>query len=112
MTLRTSFRRDGRDYMRCSTCGAFLRTTPPGANEVDDLYDSGEFTESIERHMGESSATPDTEKFREFEWCLRTGSLLEVGPGTGHYLAAARDAGFEVSGIELSASQRGYIRRT
>lgn len=83
---------------------------PPSASEgaQDDYYEQGEFSARIEHELGEQ---PDWTKFRDHQWCLRDGNLLEIGPGTGHFLAAARDAGLSTLGIEGSAYHREYIHR-
>jgi 2-polyprenyl-3-methyl-5-hydroxy-6-metoxy-1,4-benzoquinol methylase len=39
------------------------------------------------------------------------GRLLEVGCAAGHFLDKAREAGYEVSGIELDAAAGDYARR-
>jgi len=38
------------------------------------------------------------------------GRLLEIGSGYGHFLAAARDAGHDVRGVELSSTGSRYSR--
>ncbi len=38
--------------------------------------------------------------------------MLEIGPGSGHLLAAAREAGCSVEAVESSAVHRDYIRDT
>ncbi len=38
------------------------------------------------------------------------GSLLEIGSGYGYFLAAARDAGYRASGVELSAVGAAHAR--
>ena len=38
------------------------------------------------------------------------GTLLEIGTGYGYFLAAARDAGYQVSGVELSRAGAAYAR--
>jgi SAM-dependent methyltransferase len=43
---------------------------------------------------------------------LPGNSVLEIGPGTGHLLAAARDSGRSVEAVESSAVHRDYIRDT
>ena len=40
----------------------------------------------------------------------RSGDLLDVGCGTGNFLAAARDRGFRVSGIDLDRSAASFAR--
>jgi 2-polyprenyl-3-methyl-5-hydroxy-6-metoxy-1,4-benzoquinol methylase len=39
-------------------------------------------------------------------------SLLEIGPGSGHVLAAADKAGLSVAGVETSDINRAFIRNT
>jgi SAM-dependent methyltransferase len=41
---------------------------------------------------------------------LPSGSVLEIGPGSGHLLAAAKQAGCSVEAVESSAVHRDYIR--
>src|SRR5579871_6173713 len=41
---------------------------------------------------------------------LRRGSVLQIGPGSGHLLAAARRAGCQVEAVEPSKSRRDLIR--
>jgi SAM-dependent methyltransferase len=43
---------------------------------------------------------------------LPGGSVLEIGPGSGHLLAAASQAGCSVEAVESSAVHRDYIRDT
>lgn len=111
-TLCPAFVRDSRPFVKCRACRAFLQVIPDAnTGEEIKLYDEfelGEFAANIELEFKE---TPDRAKLLEFERCLRGGSLLEIGPGTGHFLAAARDAGFSVVGVETSPYHRDYIHR-
>src|SRR6266478_7697589 len=38
------------------------------------------------------------------------GELLDIGCGTGNFLAAARDAGYEVTGTELDRNAARFVR--
>src|SRR5882762_9732269 len=40
----------------------------------------------------------------------RSGVLLDIGCGTGNFLAAARDAGYRVTGIELDRNAASFAR--
>jgi 2-polyprenyl-3-methyl-5-hydroxy-6-metoxy-1,4-benzoquinol methylase len=41
---------------------------------------------------------------------IKSGSLLEIGPGEGSFLCEARRQGFEVNGIELNTIQANFIK--
>ena len=93
-------------YGRCSVCGAFLRTDRRSLDT--DVYEEGAFARSIENSVG---TEPDFAKFDEIAPLLRDGSILEIGVGTGHLLAAAQARGRTVSGTEQSAHHREYVKR-
>jgi SAM-dependent methyltransferase len=40
----------------------------------------------------------------------RAGELLDIGCGTGNFLAAAREAGYKVSGIELDRNAARFVK--
>jgi SAM-dependent methyltransferase len=101
-----AFRRADRTYGRCSVCGAFLRTD---RRTIDtDFYGDGDFVRRIESIIG---TAPDFAKFDEIAPLLRAGSILEIGIGTGHLLAAAKARGRSVSGTEQSGHHREYVQQ-
>lgn len=100
------FHRAERTYGRCSICGAFLRTDRRTIQS--DVYRDGEFARRIESSIG---TEPDFAKFDEIAPRLRPGSILEIGCGTGHMLAAAKARGRIVAGTELSPHHREYVKR-
>jgi SAM-dependent methyltransferase len=76
---------------------------------VDSFSTHVEFVSDMIRSR---SSRPARDKWADFKQYLREGPLLEIGPGTGHFLAAAREANREVYGVEASALHREFIART
>ncbi|MGO9059412.1 MAG: class I SAM-dependent methyltransferase [Candidatus Binataceae bacterium] len=106
--LRDAFARQGRSFVRCVDCRAYMQTQREVT--LQDVYESGTFVQRIEEGAGN---VPMVARFDEFVPMLnKGGSLLEIGSGTGHLLAAARLRGFAVIGIETSPFHREYIRKT
>lgn len=66
----------------------------------------------IDRHRERFGVEPNREAFALFRRYFVGGSLLEVGPGAGYFLAAAKEGGFRVSGIEINPQERAYISET
>lgn len=102
--LRLAFRRDDRSFGRCISCRGFTRLEEVEARE---FYESNCFSDRIEAVLG---AEPDFAHFDEAAALLNEGSILEIGCGTGHFLAAAKARGRDVLGIETSARHRRYIK--
>ena len=103
--LKPAFSRQGRQFVRCSDCRAYVRTQRSFA--LQEVYESGSYAEYTKGTVGESVDALD-----EFIPMLRpSGRLLEIGCGTGQILAAAKLRGFDVTGIETSPFHRELIRR-
>jgi SAM-dependent methyltransferase len=103
--VRFVFERGGRKFGHCRECRAYLWLDP--SYPAQDLYEDEDFISRVEEKAGSS---PDTYAFRVFSGYLVGHTLLEIGPGTGKFLAAAKAAGYEVTGVETSPAHRKYIR--
>jgi 2-polyprenyl-3-methyl-5-hydroxy-6-metoxy-1,4-benzoquinol methylase len=92
--------------MRCPSCGLVF-TSERDSAELQRLYDEGYF----ESYPGGESYEADPaqrlyEANRRIEFVRRyvpRGKLLEIGAAAGHFVEAARDAGYEPVGIEPAA---------
>jgi 2-polyprenyl-3-methyl-5-hydroxy-6-metoxy-1,4-benzoquinol methylase len=98
-------------YLRCSACATVFIERVPG--DVSGYYRDSyyQFDES-----GEPTWRRDPARVAAAEWRvallqrhLDGGHVIELGAGTGAFTLAARDAGFEVSAIEMSQACCDYL---
>lgn len=113
-------------FLRCRACGSATLESPPSTEALAALYPEGYTFSGAD---GERSSLRSV--LAALEWHLfyaptyrrrvaifrrltgfRHGRVLEIGCGSGMLLVHLRNAGFEVEGIELSASDaaRGRAR--
>jgi SAM-dependent methyltransferase len=97
-------------YVRCTRCGTFaLRDVP------DDLgtyyppeYYGPEDLSALETAAASRSEQAKLELIRAH---AQSGRLIEIGPGGGQFSLAARNAGFDVSVIEMDARTCERVER-
>jgi len=94
----------GHKVLGCPRCGVWSIHPQPGAGDLDHFYNAPYY-----------EAWRLEEEARERMWQRRIrlleavprGKLLDVGCAEGAFLAAARRAGFEVEGTEISRHAAG-----
>ena len=104
-------RRLGATFLRCPRCRSIFRDL--SIEQFDALhataFEDSEFAKRVELFQGQG---PDRATWAEVTAALGDARhVLEIGPGTGHLLAAARDAGCDVLGVETSTFHRELMRR-
>jgi SAM-dependent methyltransferase len=109
-TAAHAFRFADYDVARCARCtGEFLEPQPSdqtlAAIYTADYFFKNTGAEEQERHRALKRATAQ----KSFDQLLsagatRTGTLLEIGGGTGDFLVEAEQRGFEATGVEFSQS--------
>jgi SAM-dependent methyltransferase len=91
----------------CGACGVSFMAPVPGPSDIENEYGE-EYFRAYSEHgipMPAEAARPPARYLRRLAAVQRrsgTGSLLEIGPGTGAFLNYAKDAGWRVLGLEAS----------
>jgi SAM-dependent methyltransferase len=96
------------DLFRCRECGTVQQPSLPAGGELHELYRSMEDDAYLDEEQGRRATSR-----RLLDLIGRyvpAGRLLEVGCGHGLLLDEARRRGYEVRGVELSASAAAYAR--
>jgi 2-polyprenyl-3-methyl-5-hydroxy-6-metoxy-1,4-benzoquinol methylase len=103
--------RRNASYLRCRACRSIFMDLSREAFDAlhANAFADDEFARDILAARGSS---PDVRTWGELASLLPDGPVLEIGPGSGHLLAAARAAGRTVTAVESSAVHRNFIRRT
>jgi SAM-dependent methyltransferase len=107
--LTNAFGIRGDIWVRCRDCRSVFRDITPArfAQIHDEAFQDLGHIESLLAFAGDRPLHALWDLL-----ALPGGSVLEIGPGSGHLLAAARDAGCTVEAVESSAVHRDYIRDT
>jgi SAM-dependent methyltransferase len=110
--------RGGRIYgVRCLSCGLITVSPKPSKEELAGLYD-GEYFER-DYHCGHRDGAYEDESFTEEHGYVLgmlsklkpAGRMLEIGAAGGKFLARARDLGYDVMGVEVSADACGMAEK-
>jgi 2-polyprenyl-3-methyl-5-hydroxy-6-metoxy-1,4-benzoquinol methylase len=100
-------------YDRCASCKAvFIRAVPADLARYyrDDYYQFDHAGEPSWRREPQRLAT-SAYRLALLKRYVAGGHLIEIGAGTGAFCVPARDAGFSVSAIEMSAACCEYLGR-
>jgi len=107
----------GRIYgAKCRGCGLVTVTPMPDAEDIAALY-GGEYFEG-DYHCGHRESYEEESFTAEHRWVLDEfvsmrpgGRMLEVGAAGGKFLLGARERGYEVKGVEVSAHACDIAKR-
>ena len=99
-------------YRRCRACGTVFLPEAPA--DLARYYADGyfDFAASGDANWRTSEFLRGVEAFRValLRRYVSPGSLIEIGSGAGAFAAAAREAGFDVTAIEMDARCCEYLR--
>jgi SAM-dependent methyltransferase len=98
----------GYPVLRCGDCGLEFVAPIPGPSELAEYYDR---SYAVPLELYAAASERNVARIADLErWCPARGRLLEFGASYGHSLAAARDRGWDVAGVELSPTASAYAR--
>lgn len=96
---------------RCRACGTLFRNPVERGRDLLELYAEEELDQSVLRGLFEAQrATYRVQARRLAHFAGRSGVALEVGSYVGAFQAAAREAGWEVKGVDLNENAVRFAR--
>lgn len=102
-----------RLIFRCSVCGLVFsdpdRPPADAGSYSETYYNNGVYANYLEDRP--AIERNSLRALAELQQLTSGRRLLDVGCAAGFFLAAAREAGWSVRGLELSAYMAGYARR-
>ena len=116
-----AWRKDGYDIVRCPSCGLVFRAELPDEQALSRIYDDGYFRDQPDRpdRHGYADYLRDAALHRAnarrrlrllAAWTPHRGRLLDVGCAGGFFVDEARRAGWEASGVDVSAEMVDWAR--
>jgi SAM-dependent methyltransferase len=107
---------DGWTGRQCASCRLVFVSPRPSAEATREIYTADESNERARGHVASFSsptARLDARRVvRLLDSLMPPGRLLEIGPGGGAVLHAARRNGWTVGAVELNPGQAAFIRDT
>ena len=109
--------RETFEIYRCTNCGFTFTQDHPSESEAGRYYDSDEYishSDSNKRLIDKAyqlvrGIMLDRKKrmIKKFTG-LSSGSILDIGSGTGHFLNTMKLSGWSITGVEINAKAREY----
>jgi SAM-dependent methyltransferase len=97
--------------VRCRECGLVYRNPVERPTELTEIYeDQGPATEKLHALHDTQRSAYAAQAERLTEIFGRRGSGIEVGSYVGAFLAAARNAGWQFSGVDVNADTNAFTR--
>ena len=104
---------DGYQCKRCPDCDLIYVSPRPSYAEIHNLYRDDHAHTPAQTHISISQMPRLYERhhLRIIKKFLKSGSILEIGAGSGTFLDEARNAGFTVYSVEPNYAQADFIRK-
>jgi 2-polyprenyl-3-methyl-5-hydroxy-6-metoxy-1,4-benzoquinol methylase len=111
--------KDSYEIFSCQSCGLLFRGDLPTLSSLKSIYSQSYFTrdddlgsEGYDNYVGDAHEHRMTARRRLMHLRKMTspGRLLDVGSAAGFFMDEAREAGWEVQGIDISADMAAWGR--
>ena len=104
--------KNGFRVVRCTDCGLVFVNPRPRASTLSALYDTGSYQHHQVTRAGDAAwRKPALARLRLVnEKRPEKGALLDVGCSTGWFLQVASEAGWKVTGMDVSAGSVAHVR--
>lgn len=98
------FQKDGYSFARCLSCGLIFQESASGREVIQNYYEKSYYENFGDRNQAilEARVSLYDDFLRRAASYCRTGRLLDIGCGWGHFLKKAQAQGWEVWGIDPS----------
>ena len=93
---------------QCGKCGIVFLSPRPPIDDMKAYYD--EYYEGQDQRNARQERRAERHVRRLMRFAGKPGRLLDVGAGDGYFLNAARNAGWQVEGLELSEPRVSHAR--
>ena len=101
----------GGNYLRCVNCGLVLFDNIPDMSEIKSIYCDEYFTEKKRNGCGADFLGEEhlylarfKNRLERIEKKIAKGRILDIGASVGQFLFAAKERGWDISGVEVSAA--------
>lgn len=102
---------------KCTSCGFLFTQNYPEESEIGRYYESDDYISHSDTSKGLTDKAYQLvrkimlgrkKKLIGKITRLSTGSILDIGSGTGHFLNTMKKSGWKISGVEINAKAREY----
>jgi SAM-dependent methyltransferase len=102
---------------KCDECSFEFTQDHPGEGAIGQYYDSDEYVSHTDSAAGFINKVyrfvrrimlKNKKGIIRKVTGLKTGSLLDIGSGTGHFASEMKESGWQVKGIEMNEKARNY----
>jgi 2-polyprenyl-3-methyl-5-hydroxy-6-metoxy-1,4-benzoquinol methylase len=107
----------GWTVYKCGGCGLGVLDPRPDHEELRELYEKDYFDSQYREGIKPDSPemrrriSQEDHRIRFFRKFKREGSVVDIGCGMGYFLYAARQAGYNVAGVDISDHAAAYVMK-